>query len=75
MHIKTDSYLNRLVATTAAWEQVLVNGERVKMQVDSGYDTTIISSQVRKMISQPSLDGPSTHPEDSDGQIFNSWVP
>ena len=49
------------------WEYNSINNSKVKMQVDTGADSTVMSSKIWTEVGKPQLDGKISHIEAYDG--------
>ena len=50
-------------SVSATWEYNSINKCKVKMQLDTGADSTVISSKIRTELDKPQLDGKMRHLE------------
>ena len=53
---------------SVTWEYISINNCKGKMQVDTGADSTVISSKLWSELGKPQLDGKIRHLEAYDGQ-------
>ena len=55
------------LSMSVAWEYISITSCKVKMQVDTGVDSTVISSKIWTELGRPHLDGKIRHLESYDG--------
>ena len=48
---------------SVTWEYISINNSKAKMQVDTGADSTVISSKIWTELGKPQLDGKIRHLE------------
>ena len=57
----------QIFSMSLTWEYISINNCKVKMQVDTGADNTVISSKIWTELGKPQLDGKIRDPEAYDG--------
>ena len=57
----------QIFSMSVTWEYISINNCKVKMQVDTGADSTVISSKIWTELGKPQLDGKIRHLEAYDG--------
>ena len=57
----------QIFSMSVTWEYISINNCKVKMQVDTGADSTVISSKIWTELGKPQLDGKMRHLEAYDG--------
>ena len=57
----------QIFSISVTWEYISINNYKVKMQVDTGADSTVISSKIWTELGKPQLDGKIRHLEAYDG--------
>ena len=57
----------QIFSMSVTWEYISINNCKVKMQVDTGADSTVISSKIWTELGKPQLDGKIGHLEVYDG--------
>ena len=57
----------QIFSMSVTWENISINNCKVKMQVDTGADSTVISSKIWTELGKPQLDGKIRHLEAYDG--------
>ena len=57
----------QIFSMSVTWEYISINNYKVKIQVDTGADSTVISSKIWTEFGKPQLDGKMRHLEAYDG--------
>ena len=67
--MKVGFFSSSLNGMAAAWEMVVIDGTEVKMQVDTGADTTVLLCRfcIWEKLERPTLDGTARTLEANDG--------